>query len=120
MSVIAVPYVSGSVAGLSPRKPGLHPRTVYVGFVVNKVTLVQIFPPCISLLSSQYHSTITDAIEFQQTAGVCRPPNHSHLERLPGVTTLIILLSSPTSCSFPLIKDTKYDRSKLCTGWSSN
>jgi len=31
--------VRGSVAGLSPRRPGLNPRSAYIGFVVDVVAL---------------------------------------------------------------------------------
>jgi hypothetical protein len=32
------------VAGLSPRRTGFDPRSVHVGFVVDKVALGQVFP----------------------------------------------------------------------------
>jgi len=34
---------STSFAGLSPQRPGFNPGPVYVGFVVNKVAMVQVF-----------------------------------------------------------------------------
>ena len=40
----AVPWLRRLVAGLSPRKPGFDPVSVYVGFVVEKVALGQVFP----------------------------------------------------------------------------
>jgi hypothetical protein len=33
----AVPWLRGLVAGLSPRRPGFNPGSVYAGFVVDKV-----------------------------------------------------------------------------------
>jgi hypothetical protein len=40
---MAVPWLRQLVAGLSPRRPGLDPGSVHVGFVVDKVTLGQVF-----------------------------------------------------------------------------
>jgi hypothetical protein len=40
----AVPWLWRLVAGLSPRRPGFDPRSVHVGFVVDKVELGQVFP----------------------------------------------------------------------------
>jgi hypothetical protein len=40
----AVPWLRQLVAGLSLRKPGFDPGSVYVGFVVDKVALGQVFP----------------------------------------------------------------------------
>jgi hypothetical protein len=39
----AVPWLRRLVAGLSPRRPGLDPRSVHVRFVVDKVALGQVF-----------------------------------------------------------------------------
>jgi hypothetical protein len=39
----AVPWQRSLVAGLSPRRPGFAPGSIYVGFVVDKVTLGQVF-----------------------------------------------------------------------------
>ena len=39
----AVPWLRRLVAGLPPRRPGFDPGSVHVGFVVNKVTLGQVF-----------------------------------------------------------------------------
>jgi hypothetical protein len=39
-----VPWLRRLVAGLSPRRPGLDPGSVYVRFVVDKVALGQVFP----------------------------------------------------------------------------
>ena len=41
---LAVPWLRRSVAGLPPRRPGLDPGSVHVGFVVEKVALGQGFP----------------------------------------------------------------------------
>jgi hypothetical protein len=38
-----VPWLRWLAAGLSPRRPGLDPRPVNVGFVLNKVILSQFF-----------------------------------------------------------------------------
>ena len=50
MDVVAVPWLRRSVAGLSPWMPGFDPRSVHVGFVVDKVALGQVLP-------CQFHST---------------------------------------------------------------
>jgi len=60
------------VAGLSPRRPGFAPRSVYVGFVVDKVALGQIYlrvfkfslvniiPPCSYIpLRPQFGDTVS-------------------------------------------------------------
>jgi hypothetical protein len=39
----AVPWLRRLVAGLSPRSPVFAPRSVHVGFVVDKVALGQVF-----------------------------------------------------------------------------
>jgi hypothetical protein len=39
----AVPWLRRLFAGLSPRRPGFRPGSVHVGFVVDKVTLGQVF-----------------------------------------------------------------------------
>jgi hypothetical protein len=41
----AVPWLRRLAAGLPPRRPGFDPRSVHVGFVVDKVALGQVFPP---------------------------------------------------------------------------
>jgi hypothetical protein len=40
----AVPWLRRLVVGLPPRRPGFHPGSVHVGFVVDKVALGQVFP----------------------------------------------------------------------------
>jgi hypothetical protein len=40
----AVPWLRRLAAGLPPRKPGFDPGPVHVGFVVDKVSLGQVFP----------------------------------------------------------------------------
>ena len=40
----AVPWLRRLVAGLPPRRPRFDPGLVYVGFVVDKVALGQVFP----------------------------------------------------------------------------
>jgi hypothetical protein len=42
---MAVPWLRRLVAGLSPRRPGFDSESVHVEFVVDKVTLGQVFPP---------------------------------------------------------------------------
>jgi hypothetical protein len=41
----AVPWLRRLVAGLSPRRPEFDPGSVYVGLLVDKVALGQVFPP---------------------------------------------------------------------------
>jgi hypothetical protein len=40
----AVPWLRRLVVGLQPRRPGFDPGSVHVGFVMDKVTLGQVFP----------------------------------------------------------------------------
>jgi hypothetical protein len=47
----------GLVAGLSPRRPWFDPRSVHVGFVLNKVALRQVFPRVLRFSACQFHST---------------------------------------------------------------
>jgi hypothetical protein len=42
-----VPYFRRLVAGFPPRRPGFEPRSVHVGFVVDKVEPEQIYPSII-------------------------------------------------------------------------
>jgi hypothetical protein len=42
---MAVPWLTRLVASLSLRRPGFDPRSDHVGFVVDKVTLRQVFFP---------------------------------------------------------------------------
>jgi hypothetical protein len=41
--VKAVPWLRRLAAGLPPRRPGFDPGSVHVGFLVDKVTLGQVF-----------------------------------------------------------------------------
>jgi hypothetical protein len=41
---LVVPWLRRFVAGFSPRRAGFDPGSVHVGFVVDKVTLGQVFP----------------------------------------------------------------------------
>jgi heme A synthase len=57
--ILLVPWLIWIVARVSPRRPGMHPRPVHVGFTVDKVTLGLVseyfnFPLPVSF---QYHST---------------------------------------------------------------
>jgi hypothetical protein len=54
---MAVPWLRRLAAGLPPRRPGFHPGSVHVGFVVNKVALGQVFSPSTSVFPCQFHST---------------------------------------------------------------
>ena len=45
------------VAGLPPRRPGFYPGSLYVGFVVGKVALGEVFPPSTSVFLCQFHIT---------------------------------------------------------------
>jgi hypothetical protein len=51
----AAPWLKRLVAGLSPRRPAFDPRSAHMGFVVDKVTPVQVFLTV--LLPRQYHFT---------------------------------------------------------------
>jgi hypothetical protein len=53
----AVPRLRRLVAGLPPRRPGFDPGSVHVGFVVDKVSLGQVFPPSTSVFPCQFNST---------------------------------------------------------------
>jgi hypothetical protein len=57
LKLIAVPRLRRLVAYLSPRRPGFFPRSVHVGFVVDKVALGQVFLPSTSVFPCQFHST---------------------------------------------------------------
>jgi hypothetical protein len=43
-NITAVPWLRRLVAGLSPKRPGIDPGSVHVGFVLDKVALGQVFP----------------------------------------------------------------------------
>jgi hypothetical protein len=53
---LAVPWLRQLVTGLSPRRSGFDPQSVYVGFVVDKVVLGQVFFPSTSVFPCQFHS----------------------------------------------------------------
>jgi hypothetical protein len=53
----SMPWLRQLVAGLSPRRPGLDPGSVHVGFVVDKVVLGQVFFPSTSVFPCQFQST---------------------------------------------------------------
>jgi hypothetical protein len=51
-----VPWLRGLIAGLSPHIPGFDPSPIHVGFMVNKVTLLQVFLRILRfLLSTSFH-----------------------------------------------------------------
>jgi hypothetical protein len=52
----AMPWLTQLVTGLSPRRPGFDPRSVHVGFVVDKVALGQVFSEYFGF-PRQFHST---------------------------------------------------------------
>jgi hypothetical protein len=79
----AVPWLWPLVAWLSPRRPGLNPRPVRVGFVVGKVALGQAF---LRVLWFSSVSTIPPVLHIH----LHLPPtlhNHRHRQR-PYVTHL--------------------------------
>jgi hypothetical protein len=82
---LAVPWVRRLVAGLSPRRPGLDPGSVHVGFVVDKVTLGQVFPTTFIFLC-QFYST--------------GAPLHGKIKKKLIVLTIIItgLHKKPQGC----------------------
>jgi hypothetical protein len=52
----AVPWLRWLATGLPPRRPWFDPRSVHVGFVVDKVALGQVFPEYFSFrLSISFH-----------------------------------------------------------------
>jgi hypothetical protein len=67
----AMPRLRQWVAGLSPRRPGFVPRSVHVGFVVDKVELEQVF------LQVLWFSYITWEMN-NRTVGGCSSETQSH------------------------------------------
>jgi hypothetical protein len=55
--IMAVPWLTRLVAGLSPRRPGFDPGSVRVRIVVDKLALGQVFSPNTSVFPCQFHST---------------------------------------------------------------
>jgi len=49
-----VPWLRQLFASLSLQRPGLNPRSVHVGFLVERVTLGQVFVPVLHFFHSQY------------------------------------------------------------------
>jgi hypothetical protein len=55
----AVPYFRQLVVGFPPRRPGFEPKSGHVGFLVNKVTLRQVFPEYFGFLYQfPFHRTL--------------------------------------------------------------
>jgi hypothetical protein len=54
---MVVPWLRRLVAGFSPRRPDFDSGLVRVGFVVDKVTVGQVFPPSTSVFLYKCHST---------------------------------------------------------------
>ena len=52
-----MPWLRRLVTGLSPRRPGFDSGSVHVGFVVDKVTLGQVFSRSTFVFPCQFHST---------------------------------------------------------------
>jgi len=106
-----MPRLRRSVAGLSPRRSGLNPRPVRVGFVLHKVTLGQIFlrvlrfPP-VNVIPpmlhdhSFIHSSITDAVPSHRVTASLNSNNnhnHNHLALQPFVGFRLLSQVSPSS-----------------------
>jgi hypothetical protein len=68
----AVPWLRRLVAGLPQWRPGFHPGSVHVGFVVDKVALGQVFPPSTSVFPCQFRSTGASLL------GKMKKTNHLH------------------------------------------
>ena len=71
--VFQVPWIRRLVAGLSPNRPGLDPRQVDVGFVVNKLELGQVFLPVhrsspVSIIPPMFHTHLHVALT-RRTSG---------------------------------------------------
>ena len=65
IKVLAVPWLRRSAAVLSPRVPGFDLKPVNVGFVVDRVSLGQIFLRVRRFLlchAPHIHSSFTDAV----------------------------------------------------------
>ena len=52
-----VPWLRQLFASLSPWRPGFNPRSVQVGFLVERVTLGQVFVPVLQFFHRQYDFT---------------------------------------------------------------
>jgi hypothetical protein len=50
----AMPWLRQSFTSLSPQRPGLNPRSVHVGFLVERMTIAQVFVPVLQFFHSQY------------------------------------------------------------------
>jgi hypothetical protein len=92
----AVPQLKRLVAGFPPRRPGFDPRSGYVGFVVDKVALGQVFSeyigfPCQSsfhqLLHNHHHQlssgagTISQQWPTYQVDSVSPHPKKLYIEK---------------------------------------
>jgi hypothetical protein len=52
-----VPWLRQLFASLSPQSPGFNPKSICVGFLVERVTLGQVFVPVLQFFHSQYDFT---------------------------------------------------------------
>jgi hypothetical protein len=53
----AMPLLRQLVTSLSPQGPGFNPRSVHVGFLVERVTMGQVFVPVLQFFHVQYDFT---------------------------------------------------------------
>jgi hypothetical protein len=58
-----VPWLRRFVAGLPPQRPEFDPGSVHVGFVVDKVTLGQVFPPSTSVSPVNFIPSVLHYLE---------------------------------------------------------
>jgi hypothetical protein len=76
----ALPWLRRLVAGLSPRRPGFDPRSVHMGFVVDKVALGLVFLPVlqfspVSIIPPMLHTHLHLHIALirRRNGEVCEP-----------------------------------------------
>jgi hypothetical protein len=87
----AVPQLRRSVPGFPPRWPGFEPKSIHVGFVVDKVTLRQVFSEYFSspcqfsfhrLLHTHHHLSTGTGTIGQIVADVPTGLSHPHPKKL--------------------------------------
>jgi hypothetical protein len=61
-----VPWLRRLIAGFSQRRPGFDPRLVHVGFVVEKVTLGQVFPRVLRFFHVSFIPQVLDYTEKRE------------------------------------------------------
>jgi hypothetical protein len=80
---MTLPWLRRLVAGLSPRRPGSAPRSIHVGFMMDKVAMRQVsseffgFPLSISFHRGSPYSYITFRINKIHVGG-CSSETSSH------------------------------------------